>query len=936
MELATAVKPFLLRTMLANGMDQVTYLDPDIRVFAPLDDIAELAEAHDIVVVPHLEHPLPLDRQLTDIETVVLDAGVFNLGFIAVGAGATPFLDWWAGRLARDCIIDPEGGKFVDQRWVNLVPGFFAHHVLIDPTVNVAWWNLAVRDLQAAPEGYTVEGRPLRFFHFSGYDPNRPHLLSSHAGPAPRVLLSNRPALRKICDEYGARLQAAGHGRLTAQPYGLASTRTGLPFDGRMRRLYRDALRGAEDNGEAEPPNPFAPDDGAAFLEWLREPTVPPGAPAQVSRYLRRLYTEHRDLRARFPDIDGADGPGFLEWCAGAGRDEEGVPSELLPAPGLAPAPVPSAPKLRPGVQVSGYFTAEAGVGEAARRVLAAVVHSGLPHSVLTYDKTPSRRGHALTEVSGDDHAYDINLICVNADQLPSFNHNMGAPFRDGRYMVGLWWWEVNRFPERYRPALDIVNEVWVGSEFVRAAIARTTDKPVLTLPIPVTTPLPTPGTRARLGLDGGFLFYFSFDFDSVVQRKNPAAVVEAFRAAFRPGEGPRLLVRSINGDRHMLELERLRYAASGRDDITVLDGYLDAGAKDGLMCECDCYVSLHRSEGLGLTMAEAMAAGRPVIATAYSGNLEFMTDANSLLVPVRDLRPVGHGSPPYPAEARWADPDLDVAARLMREALEQPGEVARLGERARAEVLERFSIERTGAFIAEQVARIHRVGGSPRKAGAAAAPNARAARWISEGPSIPWDAPASRVQVLARRGLLRALGPYLRRRAEFDVALVQSDAETTRRLDALGERIDHAERRLVASAAAAEQELARVEASLRAVPYMSDPRILETMAEDGRPAIGFRGRDLDGLGYRGFEDVFRGPEDFIRERQRVYLEYLARRGPVLDLGCGRGNSSTFCVRQGWRRRASTSTRAWSRAVARRGTRSSKPTRWSGWRPNPR
>ncbi len=335
-ELATAVKPFLLRTLLANGTDPVTYLDPDIQVFAPLDDISELATAHDIVLTPHLEHPLPLDRRLTDVKGVLLDAGIFNLGFVAVGSGATPFLDWWAGRLARDCIIDPEGSKFVDQRWVALVPGYFNHHVLIDPTINVAWWNLAVRDLRATPEGYTVEGRPLRFFHFSGYNPNRPHLLSSHAGPAPRVLLSDRPGLRKICDEYGGRLQAAGHGPLTSQPYGLASTAAGLRIDARMRRMYREALSGAENGDETEPPNPFAPDDDAAFLAWLREPVVPPGASAPVSRYLRRMYAESAHLPARFPDIDGADGPAFLDWCAGPGRDEEGIASELVPGP--APA----------------------------------------------------------------------------------------------------------------------------------------------------------------------------------------------------------------------------------------------------------------------------------------------------------------------------------------------------------------------------------------------------------------------------------------------------------------------------------------------------------------------------------------------------------------------------------------------------------------------
>ncbi len=193
------------------------------------------------------------------------------------------------------------------------------------------------------------------------------------------------------------------------------------------------------------------------------------------------------------------------------------------------------------------------------------------------------------------------------------------------------------------------------------------------------------------------------------------------------------------------------------------------------------------------------MAAGGPVIATAYSGNLEFMNDANSLLVPVHELRPGDDGSDPYPADALWAEPDLDAATRLMREAVERPDQMARLGERARADVLERFSLERTGAFIAEQVARIHRqrAGGQAAPPPAPEAPVARVARWVSQGPSIPWDAPASRPRVLARRGLLRMMGLYLRRRAEFDIALVQSDEEAALRLYRLGERIERAERRL-------------------------------------------------------------------------------------------------------------------------------------------
>jgi len=917
-ELATAVKPFLLRALIDGGMADVTYLDPDIEVFADLSDIGALARDHGVVLTPHLERPLPRDPRMTDIEAVVRDAGVFNLGFVGVGASARPFLDWWAERLARDCIVDVRRALFVDQRWIDLVPGYFPHHILRDPTIDVAWWNMALRRLERDGDGWTVEGRPLRFFHFSGYDPRRPHLLSTHAGEVPRVLMSEQPALRALCDAYAAKLRDAGHDRLREQPYGFASTPSGVPLDPRARDIYRRALIDAEDRGGPEPPNPFAPGGDAAFLAWLRAPIGPPGVPDLPSRYLRRLYEDRPDLQARFPAVEGGDAGAFAAWCAAEGRDEEEIPAALLPAPPTG-AVLEPAPELHEGLQIAGYMDAEAGVGEAARRMLAAVREAGIPHSLVTYDRTPSRRGVAVA--SGDDRDYDVALALVNADQFPTFNHDMGPRWRLGRHIVGFWWWEVERFPMRFRSALDLVDEVWAGSAFVRDAVAATTETPVHVLPVPITPPVPRPGTRAELGLGDGFLFYLSFDFASVMERKNPIGLIDAYTRAFGPGDGARLLLRGINGDRHPLELERLRDAAAGREDVVVMDGYLDAGAKDGLMCECDCYVSLHRSEGLGLTMAEAMAAGRPVVATAYSGNLEFMHEGNSLLVPPGDLVPIGRGHDPYPAEARWADPDPDAAAALMRRVFDDPQEAARLAARGREDVLERFSLGRAAAALSEHLDRIHARRRVAPPAGPPAPPLDRARRWLAEGPSDPWDAPTSKSQDLARRGLLRALHPYLRRRGEFDLALVQTDEEAAQRIA----RLEALERRLWTAVGELDDRLARMEtargaleelrATLRARPYTADPARLVTTDPEGRPAIGFDRGAADADGYRGFEDVFRGGEDFIRERMRPYLPLVRDLGPVVDVGCGRWR------RRGSPRRGSTWTPGWSRGAGRRATR---------------
>ena len=125
-----------------------------------------------------------------------------------------------------------------------------------------------------------------------------------------------------------------------------------------------------------------------------------------------------------------------------------------------------------------------------------------------------------------------------------------------------------------------------------------------------------------------------------------------------------------------------MRAAAASRPDIIVRDGVVDRAEQASIMHACDAYVSLHRAEGFGLTVPEALALGKPVISTAYSGTLETTTPANSWLVPYR-LVPVGDGSPPYPADARWAEPDIAHAARAMREVFENSAEAAKRGRRA-------------------------------------------------------------------------------------------------------------------------------------------------------------------------------------------------------------------------------------------------------------
>ena len=292
-ELATAVKPTFLRHLIDDGSPSVLYLDPDIEVFASLADVSQLAAEHGIVLTPHLIQPTSRWDGLVPTEDIVLAAGAYNLGFIGVGAGARGFLDWWIDCLARECIIDVASCRFVDQRWIDLVPGYFGAYVLRDPGLNVAWWNLPARAISNGDDGYRVNGSILRFMHYSGYDPGRPHVLSKHQGPAQRVLLDQRPDLTGLYGRYSKLLVDAGFAELSRRTYGYETLPSGATLDRQMREVYRDALIRWEREGTGlEPPCPFVPGEEAAFAQWIQASIGREARRSRTREYAKRILGE--------------------------------------------------------------------------------------------------------------------------------------------------------------------------------------------------------------------------------------------------------------------------------------------------------------------------------------------------------------------------------------------------------------------------------------------------------------------------------------------------------------------------------------------------------------------------------------------------------------------------------------------------------------------
>lgn len=690
-ELSTALKPTLIEALLDRGAGSVMYLDPDIEVFAPLDDLFEAAADHDIVLTPHVLAPVPRDGLLVD-EEAFLRAGQFNLGFIAVGAGGRPFLRYWGERTRLFAIVDCDRGYFTDQRWVDAVPALFDHVVVRDRGCNVAYWNLHERELAVDADGrWWVDGGALRFFHYSGHDAAEPFRLSRHLLDRGRVRVEDHPPLRRLLHERAERIVAAEAD--VRPPYGYARAQDGTALLPWIRRTYWEGVRQADADGTEPPPHAFQPMGGDGLNTWLRTPAHPSTG---VPRHLLSYWETRADLQVVFPDPLGASAEALTRWAATDTGYAEIVPVALRPTP----PPASSAT----GVNLVGYHAGQFGVAEAGRLVARMVRAAGVPVATTTLYPPEHAHSEAARPALGGA-PFDLSILSMNADALIELAGTEAFAAHADRRRIGVWYWEVGPLPEPMRPAFGLVDEVWCASEHIQASLAPHSDRPVRTHPVIIDVPsTPTALERADLDLPADrFLIGFAFDYLSVSKRKNPLGLIDAYCRAFGPDDGATLILKTQNGRSQPAQAAAVRHAAELRPDITVIDRHLPAIEMRALFQLLDCYVSLHRSEGLGLTLASAMAAGTPCIATGWSGNLTFMTPASSVLVPY-DLVEVGPDAAPYLPSARWAEPDLDVAAAAMRRLFEDRSAAAALGARGRAHVIAHHGVGHAARWFADQL----------------------------------------------------------------------------------------------------------------------------------------------------------------------------------------------------------------------------------------
>lgn len=868
LELNTAVKPWALEHLVRCGYQNVLYIDPDIELYRPLDEVfGPLATGADLVLTPHLL--APMTDTLTPGELDIRRSGTYNLGFCALRGGANmlAMLNWWQGKLRRECVIAVERGIFVDQSWMDLVPGLFPNvAVLRHPGYNMAYWNLAQRPAVADNGRILVAGEPLAFFHFSGLNPYQPEPISKHHN---RFTLDTVGApVATLITGYCQRVIANGIETYRALPYGFGFYDNAQPIPDADRRRYRNR----EDLRDLAQGHPFAcaellsavepkttasgqtlqriyahflgrlPDEGArtSFLSrkhsamrywyWrtLLVVALSPEARTRPGWALRLLSWPLRHAQLPAPDQSGPqtgdpsghhpvarpspygglhspepdsaqsglwvgsrlDLPlcpmtqgririeGFLDqgliarallpgafrldihgpaggllhsttighggffnidvtvpphvfdsggqWtllasrhtvpkAVGLGQDTRelawrvirvSVDDTVLIDSARSPSTLAIEQLLPPGgINLVGYLAAELGVGEGTRALARACVAAGVPFSAVDVGfQTNTRQRDTAMLAHAVPSRFPIDLIYVNADQTPTIARHLKSKGLKSRYRIGYWVWEQAQMPSCALGAFAHVDEVWVPSTFAYHAIAPYAPVPVIIIPHAIDV-APSPVLdRARFGLPAGkLLVLVMYDFHSYQYRKNPQAAIAAFRQAAARRTDVVLVIKTINGQHHAPARQALQASVSDMDNVLFIDEFLTRQQTWDLQACCDILLSLHRAEGFGLAPAEMMHLGKPVIATGWSANTDFMTSANSF--PVRyQLKALEQAVGVYPAGQPWAEADIDHAAHCLTRLLDDPALRRQIGAAAAADIRQQLSPQAVGALVRQRL----------------------------------------------------------------------------------------------------------------------------------------------------------------------------------------------------------------------------------------
>jgi glycosyltransferase involved in cell wall biosynthesis len=361
-----------------------------------------------------------------------------------------------------------------------------------------------------------------------------------------------------------------------------------------------------------------------------------------------------------------------------------------------------------PPVSILGGFELNIGVARAAQILRAGLEASGVP--VHPMDCSPVLRpiaGPAQPRAAAP--ASGTMVFCVNPPQMVPLLSHFGPRICRGKRLVGYWWWELDRIPRAWLPWAALMDEIWVSSRFVHDTFSRGLPgkKTVRYVPLPVPEPVASSLGRVDFGLpEQPFTVLAPFDLSSHWARKNPMGAIAAFRRAFPSANEAQLVLKVSGADQHPAQVERLRGLTAEMPNVRIIDRNLPPRDLAALVRCTDVLLSLHRAEGFGLFIAEAMWLGTAIVATGWSGVMDMLDPDNALLVAFDKVpvQPAEYAS--VPPGAQWAEPDIGHAADCLRRLANDAGLRARLRTKARERAERQFSLDRFRAVVADLLPR--------------------------------------------------------------------------------------------------------------------------------------------------------------------------------------------------------------------------------------
>ena len=439
-----------------------------------------------------------------------------------------------------------------------------------------------------------------------------------------------------------------------------------------------------------------------------------------LPKFLLCIRDERADLQAAF-DISRNDGRHHLvQWWEGSGRDEYRVLTTLAvtqPYDGVSVCrtSIERLSRMHPfGVNIVGFPQGVLGLGEDARTAARALATVSVPAVLVNAPMIgPQKLDMSFNHLLSEDLKHDVSVFCLPPPEMMRLALEGGRRIIESdTYKIGAWPWELPQWPSAFGMVHKFVDEIWAQSAFVQTALARQGETPVHRMPMGVEIPAPVATERARFGLpEGKFLFYLMFDGNSWLSRKNPVAGVRAFQQAFAAGgSGVGLVIKAMNIRDDDLIWREVAEIAATDNRIHLISERLSRQDSINFMASCDAYISLHRSEGFGRVIAEAMAIGQPVVVTNFSGNVDFCDDQTSYLVD-GDLVPLRPGDYLFYEGQYWCDPDVSIAASQLVRVVEDVKERERIAAAGKCRIETDYSIEAVGRAYAKRLAEIHSEG---------------------------------------------------------------------------------------------------------------------------------------------------------------------------------------------------------------------------------